>query len=121
MNRLDTFLEAYLDAIEWTEIHTDNPDLVDSLGFSGELLEVAKNDCMAFLVVAGHMIPDDRLSQAGNDFWLTRNGHGCGFWSRPEIWGDNADKLTDLCGWRTKFPGFDIYLGDDNLIYGSSG
>jgi hypothetical protein len=119
--RLDIFLEAYLDALEWTEVHNDNPELMGSLGFSSELLDAAKNDCMAFLAVAGDMIPDDLLSQAGHDFWLTRNGHGTGFWDRPEIWGSNADKLTDLCGWGTKFSEFWVYLGDDNLIYGGSG
>ena len=118
--RLDIFLEAYLDALEWTEVHSDNPDLRDSMGFSNELLEMAKNDCEAFLAVAGD-IPDDLLSQAGHDFWLTRNGHGTGFWDRPEIWGSNADKLTDLCGHGAKFSEFWIYLGDDNLIHGGSG
>ena len=118
--RLDIFLEAYLDALEWTEVHSDNPDLRDSLGFSSELLEMAKNDCEAFLAANGD-IPDDLLSQAGHDFWLTRNGHGTGFWDRPEIWGSNASKLTDLCGHGTGFSEFWVYLGDDNLIHGGSG
>jgi len=26
--------------------------------------------------------------QAGHDFWLTRNGHGAGFWDRKELWGE---------------------------------
>ena len=25
--------------------------------------------------------------QAGHDFYLTRNGHGAGFWDRPELYG----------------------------------
>ena len=33
----------------------------------------------------------------GHDYWLTRNGHGAGFWDRPEIYGEvNAKKLTDI-------------------------
>jgi hypothetical protein len=34
--------------------------------------------------------------QAGHDYWLTRNGHGAGFWDRPEVYGeDHAKALTD--------------------------
>lgn len=34
-------------------------------------------------------------TQAGHDFWLTRNGHGAGFWDRPKIYGEElADQLT---------------------------
>jgi hypothetical protein len=36
------------------------------------------------------------LEQVGHDFWLTRNGHGCGFWNgdyEEEI----GEKLTEIC------------------------
>jgi len=33
-------------------------------------------------------------SQAGHDLWLTRNGHGAGFWDRDL--GEAGDKLTEL-------------------------
>lgn len=36
------------------------------------------------------------MNQMGHDFWLTRNGHGVGFWDRPEIWGDCADLFSDI-------------------------
>ena len=29
-------------------------------------------------------------SQIGHDLWLTRNGHGTGFWDRQDLYGDNA-------------------------------
>ena len=33
--------------------------------------------------------------QVGHDLWFTRNGHGVGFWDRPEIYGkENARILT---------------------------
>lgn len=35
------------------------------------------------------------LDQAAHDLWLTRNGHGAGFWDRPEIYGQElANELT---------------------------
>lgn len=35
--------------------------------------------------------------QVGHDLWLTRNGHGAGFWDRPEIYGEKqADALSEI-------------------------
>lgn len=34
-------------------------------------------------------------SRHGHDFWLTRNGHGAGFWSRGYDLNGLGDKLTD--------------------------
>lgn len=33
---------------------------------------------------------------AGRDLWLNRNGHGSGFWDRPEIYGAAAQALSAL-------------------------
>ena len=52
---------------------------------------------------------------AGHDLWLTRNGHGCGFWDRGL--GDVGLRLTKACGHGTDFPGIDLYFGDDVKIY----
>lgn len=36
--------------------------------------------------------------RAGHDYWLTRNGHGAGFWDRDELEADGlGDKLSDAC------------------------
>ena len=49
---------------------------------------------------------------AGHDFWLTRNGHGAGFWDRglDEL----GTRLTEAC---KTFGTIDLYLGDDELVY----
>lgn len=39
-------------------------------------------DCLAFVIGAGPDLSDMTPEQAGHDFWLTRNGHGAGFWDR---------------------------------------
>lgn len=56
-----------------------------------------------------------REEQAAHDFCLTRNGHGTGFWDRPEIWGEeNAEKLTEAA----KVYGTQgLYVGDDGKLY----
>ena len=53
--------------------------------------------------------------RAGHDFWLTRNGHGAGFWD-----GDWPEpQATRLTAASEKFGSFDLYVGDDGLIHGS--
>ena len=55
------------------------------------------------------------LKQTAYDLWLTRNGHGVGFWDRPELYGqDVADKLTRIA---EEMGSQDIYPGDDGLLY----
>jgi len=51
---------------------------------------------------------------AGHDFWLTRNRHGAGFWDGnwSEEVSDQLDEVAHDSG------EYDLYLGDDNKIYG---
>lgn len=52
-------------------------------------------------------------SRAGHDFWLTRNGHGAGFWDRGlGVLGDRLSKAAAI------YKGFYLYVGDDNFIHG---
>jgi hypothetical protein len=58
--------------------------------------------------------PDfDEMGRAGHDFWLTRCGHGAGFWDGdwPEPY---ATMLTDAA---KAFGEVDLYVGDDGMIY----
>lgn len=48
-----------------------------------------------------------------HDFWLTRNGHGVGFWDRGL--GKVGSKLTDMA---KVYGGVDLYVGDNGKIYG---
>lgn len=52
------------------------------------------------------------LACAGHDFWLTRNGHGAGFWDRGL--GELGSKLTVLA---KTYAGQDLSVGDDGLVY----
>jgi hypothetical protein len=51
-------------------------------------------------------------SQIGHDFWLTRNGHGAGFWDRGL--GEVGELLTAIC---KPFGSVDLYVGDDGQLY----
>ena len=52
-------------------------------------------------------------ASAGHDFWLTRCGHGAGFWDGD--WAEpHAAALTKLS---KDFGEVELYLGDDKKIY----
>lgn len=51
-------------------------------------------------------------SGAGHDFWLTRCGHGAGFWDRGL--GEVGDKLTNAA---QVFGECHLYVGDDGRIH----
>lgn len=52
-------------------------------------------------------------ARAGHDFWLTRNGHGAGFWDRGlDALGDRLSNAAQV------YRGVDLYPGDDGQIYG---
>jgi hypothetical protein len=52
---------------------------------------------------------------AGHDFWLTRNGHGAGFWD-GDLSEDVGNALTEAA---KKFGECHLYVGDDGQIYTS--
>jgi hypothetical protein len=64
-------------------------------------------DIVAYAVARGD------VEYAGHDFWLTRNGHGAGFWDRGL--GELGDRLT-----AASKPYAETYLcvGDDGQVWG---
>jgi len=53
--------------------------------------------------------------QAGHDFWLTRNGHGVGFWARDVLEaGGLGEALTEAA---QKFDETWLIVGDDGAIH----
>jgi hypothetical protein len=81
--------------------------------FAPEALAQATKDCDAFLARAGDMVNALGVDMAMHDFWLTREGHGAGFWDGD--WPDpDGDKLTEIA---ESFGACPMYLGDDKRIY----
>lgn len=118
-SNFEKFLDAYLTCLVWSSSATDdNGEEFESLE-SFDLSESAKTksayDCAQFIEAAGDLL--DNLpsgydfSNAGHDFWLTRNGHGAGFWDRGL--GERGDKLTSLS---KSFASRNVYI-DAELLY----
>jgi len=69
--------------------------------------EIINEELHTFILISG--MNDEQI---GHDFWLTRNGHGAGFWDRGL--GDMGEKLTEIA---KSFGGCNAVLGDDGSIY----
>lgn len=100
------------------DIHDIDDDSADKL----------RADALAFYIKARAMIQHDdaplandfegsvsarKAAMAGHDFWLTRCGHGAGFWDGdwPEAVGDALSEMAREAG------NVDLYVGDDNKIH----
>lgn len=88
------------------------------LHLSGEALAVATVNCQKFInsvVIQGKsdFLETADWSKLGHDFWLTRNGHGSGFFD-----GDYEYLLGELLTDIAQSSGESyLYLGDDDYIY----
>jgi hypothetical protein len=82
-----TFINHYLAAAETLQ-DDELSDNEIAMSWSKEAVRQAGNDCIKFLKEAYHHLNEALnengygMEQAGNDFFLTRNGHGAGFWDR---------------------------------------
>lgn len=111
------YLESYQACALWASTDDEGEPLDDSgMGLAPETLDWFLADCGAFLgEVDGLGLPwrdEMEWSQLGHDLWLTRNGHGAGFWDRDL--GDLGDALTEAA---KRQGSADLYVGDDGLIY----
>jgi len=94
----DKMTAAYIEAIYFTETgDVGQPDSDAEL--SAQTCHEAWAACHRLrLACAGHDgidLSQFDAAQIGHDLWLTRNGHGAGFWDRPKIYGaDNARVLA---------------------------
>ena len=85
--------------------------------FADGVKEELRDDCRRFvhanaealLEYVKHCNVTDGWGLAGQDFWLTRNGAGIGYWAR-----DCADGLDKAA---IAFPPISLYLGDDGFVY----
>jgi len=103
-------LESYLETALWTEEEEIGPANVND--FSDEARESANNDVLEFMNKTNGLIDELESSQVGHDLWLTRNGHGAGFWDRGL--GELGDKLTIIA---KSMGEKHLYRGDDEKIY----
>jgi hypothetical protein len=127
------FFRGYVGAALWSSTDDEGEPLDNGRDIDDvapDTIAAMADDCRVFYAAnAEHIHCEDaplsrefegKLSYreaalAGHDFWLTRCGHGAGFWDGdwPE---PHATALDDAA---KAFGNVDLYLGDDGLIHAS--
>lgn len=108
---------AYVECALFASVHDDEP--MDGIFDMGDLTDEALGlmlsevydflcDCWQADVDLSPVEPE----MFGHDFWLTRNGHGAGFWDRGL--GDLGLQLSDMA---RAYGSSDLYVGDDGRVY----
>jgi len=102
---IDNFVASYLATAEWVTCDSKTK------GFTKKAKQIAKNECLDFMkMICENFKPDEAVAiltyqgqdlscLAGHDFYLTRNGHGAGFWDKDiydTLAENGCDKLTEL-------------------------
>lgn len=119
------FLKGYLECALWASTNDDGEYLDEDYEDSDIAWSTAEEmviDCDDFCEVAADIF--DRVGAGqyqdfekhGYDFWLTRNGHGTGYWDRG--YGDDGDALSKMA---ENEGAYHLYVGDDNLVHGYKG
>jgi len=112
------FVASYIETALWSSTDEDGTPLDDvrycTAEFSSEATRKIIEDCESFIKLsAGILDANTSGHPVAHDFWLTRNGHGVGFWDGdyPAYIGK---ALTDLAH---SFGECDLYFGDDGKLY----
>jgi len=93
MNRnLATITLHYLVAALWTNEMDEFSAVCD---IDEDSKAIATIHCQRFLNEASPLLTEEWTDeQIGHDIWLTRGGHGAGFWDRDL---PNAKELSEIC------------------------
>jgi hypothetical protein len=131
---INKIMDSYLESAIWTEEERMQEDEVSEYGELGDDSEVrdmvtdamdlnihnfsddskiqAYTDIKKFLSLIGDTANIMTEEQLGHDLWLTRNGHGAGFWDRGYDEADVAilNKASEDLG------EIDLYVDDSGVI-----
>lgn len=116
---LDAFTRGYVEAAMWTLTDEDG-ESCDHMGLHdihASALDRMREDCADFQTSNAAILAGADEAQAGHDFWLTRNGHGAGFWDRSADAYPNDPAGLKLSDAARAYGSADLYIGDDGMIY----
>lgn len=112
---IDLFINAYLECALWASMD-EMCEPFDGLYTADDIAEEARKamlgDCARFWQAHQVDIRENPV-RAGHDFWLTRNGHGAGFWEGP--WPEKVGRVLTEAS--KVYGSCDLYVGDDGMVY----
>lgn len=117
---MDNFTKAYIECALWSSHDESTPEGGEPMDqnycaddLAPETLTAIEAECAAFQAENESDLSPHEPERGGIDFWLTRNGHGAGFWDGhwPEPQASRLDAAAKAAGER------DLYVGDDGLIH----
>lgn len=118
---LGPFVRSYLECALWSTCDESTPEGGEPFDKNYTVDDIDKDsvdraivECDDFMTKHSELLLDAGDDEAnGHDFWLTRNQHGAGFWSRDydEKIGKALTEAAHSYGERN------MYLGDDNKIH----
>lgn len=127
MNSRDLFITGYINCAYWSEdeqqaedgsyyhlsAYENAPDTLATLRQQAGAWYDANEATLEALVWQEGEIKD--YDYAGQDLWLTRNGHGTGFWD-SDRWVNTEAAMKLNTASKAVGPSL-LYLGDDDLVY----
>ncbi len=126
MEKLDSFTRAYIEAALWSSADDNGRPLDrdhDLSDIASETTARMVADCAKFQAENYATIQAatcrrgsgwySQATQAGHDFWFTRNGHGVGFWDGDWL----EPEASILTAAAQAFGEFGLYVGDDGMLY----
>jgi hypothetical protein len=118
---IEQFMDQYIETALQTSMddngkpmdRTFGPDAIDP-----ETKKAMLRDCSRFTRENKKLLDGSGMDESdqAHNFWLSRNGHGSGFWDRGL--GPLGDELHKVA---KRFGEYDLYVGDDGYIHGTGG
>jgi hypothetical protein len=101
-NDENQFLRAYFECMIWAD-KPEGADL-DATDLDLDFAREQTIEALAFYLKNEPFITFENLDQAGHDLWLTRCGHGTGFWDRGDFYvmKENGVDYADLLDERAR-------------------
>ncbi len=92
---LNEFVKAYIECALWA-CCDENGEPLDGLygpdDVTPEAMAQTREECRCFIEENAELLAGTDATAAGQDFYLTRNRHGAGFWDGD--WGEAGQPLT---------------------------
>ncbi len=113
----EDFIKAYVVCALWSSTDDHEKPLDETCGpedVEETTLAGMREDCLDFIQANENDLLNLDAEQSGQDFWLSRNGHGAGWFDRGlGALGDRLQKASKVYG------SYNLWLGDNGKIDGS--